>query len=72
MTNEKKVEFIEKDNIYQNETTNYWFNVDGENYAISDCNGELTLIDRDGCPADVKDNNIKDLLIPEYEKHIND
>jgi hypothetical protein len=68
-----KIEFIEKDQIWKNETTNYWFNVDGENYAISDQNGELSLLDEDGTPIpDCNNKGIKDLLILEYQKHIHD
>ena len=64
------IEFIEKDQVYQEETTNYWFSVDGESYAISDCNGELSLLDSDGCPGD--NPRIFDALKPEYEKRIMD
>lgn len=68
------ITFIEKDQIWQDETTNYWFEVDGINWAILDNNGEIKLLDTDGYPVeDCNDHdNIKDLLFPEYEKHIND
>ena len=68
------VKFLEKTNDYQNETTNYKFNVGSEEWAISDCNGELTLLDSNSYIA-IECNNherIKDLLLPLYEKHIND
>ena len=45
--------------------TNYWFEVNGENYAISEFENELRLLDCDGCPIeDCNDHdNIKQLLI---------
>lgn len=45
-----KIDLIEIDQIWQEETTNYWFSVDGENWAISDNCGETTLLDCDGFP----------------------
>ena len=68
------IQFIEKDQNWQNERTNYWFEVDGESWALSDQNGELTLLDSEGYPVeDCNDQgSVKDLLIPEYEKHIQD
>lgn len=70
----RTAEFIGKDNHRQNKTTNYWFTVNGEDYAVSDCNGELSLLDCDGYPIDSCNdhNNILDFLIPYYESHIND
>ena len=69
-----RIIFIEKDQNFQNETTNYWFTVNEENYCISDCNGELSLLDCDGCPilACNDHDSIKDLLIPYYEEHLYD
>lgn len=50
----ENIEFIEKDQIWQNETTRYWFHVtiDGENdvVGVSDSNGEIAYIDADGYP----------------------
>lgn len=66
------VEFIEKDQIYQNETTNYWFTVNGERWAISDCNGELTLLDCDGCPCAHNYPEIFNLLADEYTNYISE
>ena len=68
------IKFIEKDQIFQNETTNYWFEIDGESWAISDCNGMLTLLDCDGAPVEECNDRdgVKKLLVAEYEKHIND
>jgi len=57
--------FITKQEIVQNATVNYWFNVEGEDFALSDCDGELRLLDCDGCPVeDCNDHdNVKQLLI---------
>lgn len=62
------IEFIEKDQIWQNETTNYWFTVDGESWAISDSNGCVQLLDCDGCPVDPCNDHdsILELLLPHY------
>lgn len=68
------INFLEKDQIYQNETTNYWFSVNGENYAISDCNGELKLLDSNGCPIESCNDHdgIKEVLMPYYNEHLLD
>lgn len=60
---------IEQD--YQNETTRVWFNVDGDEYAIADCNGALTLLDCDGANAELyaEGNEIKRMLVPLYKKY---
>lgn len=55
-----KAEFTTKDQNYQDETTIYWFEImessstwigQGEIFGVSDCNGELTILDCDGCPV---------------------
>jgi len=46
-----KIQFIDKEQDWENETTRYWFNVDGDDYCIADQNGEFTLLDSDGCPT---------------------
>ena len=68
------IEFIEKENDFQDEVTRYWFSVNDENFCIADQNGELSLLDCDGYPIEECNDidGIKALLIPEYEKHIND
>ena len=68
------INFIEKDQDWANETTRYWFDVDGTNYCIADQNGDLTLLDDEGFPIEEQNdhNRIKAALIPHYEKHIND
>lgn len=47
--------FIEKDQDYQNETTTYWFNVDGETYGVSDRNGQLSIVDSENYPVNTDD-----------------
>jgi len=60
-----KAMFITKQEIGQDKTINYWFNVDGEDFALSDCGSELRLLDCDGCPIETCNDhdNIKQLLI---------
>lgn len=43
-----QVEFIEKEQDWQNEATRYWFLVDGEEYAVVESGSEVTIIDEDG------------------------
>jgi hypothetical protein len=56
---------INIDQNMQDETTNYWFDVNGESFALSDCNGDVQLLDCDGCPVeDCNDHDgIKQLLL---------
>ncbi len=55
------IEYKTKDQIWQEETTRYWFEISEHNYlesgmwGIDDCNGERTYVDCDGTPADQKD-----------------
>ncbi len=51
----KTATFIEKVQNWQNETTIYWFELDGETWGVSDCNGERTIVDCDGCPVNISD-----------------
>lgn len=70
-----KITFLEKDQLSQNETTNYWFDVDGNNYAISDCGGQQKLLDCDGCPVtggNSRDLNIEDALLAKYVDFIDE
>ena len=69
-----KVKFIEKDKVHQEETTNYWFRVNGDLWAVSDCKGEIKLLDDEGYPINPCNDRgqVLDLLMPEYEKRIND
>ena len=66
-----KIEFIEKDQNWQNEQTIYWFDFDGENYGISDINGYLQLLDYEGYPIeDCNDfNGVKEKLIKLIEDY---
>jgi hypothetical protein len=68
------IEFIEKEQIWQEEQTRYWFLVDGEEFCIADTNGETQLLGSDGCPIeDCNDHNrVKAALIPEYKKRTMD
>lgn len=68
------IEFQEKDQQWQNQQTVYWFSVDDEDYAIADRGGELSLLDSEGFPIEPCNDheNIKSILIPHYEAHIND
>lgn len=69
-----KIEFINKEQDYQNDQTRYWFDVDGVEYCIQDEIGGLSLLDHTGNEVlDCNDfDGIKAKLMPEYEKHIND
>ncbi len=42
------INFITEEQLWDYEITRYWFDVDGNDYAISDCNGELNLINLSG------------------------
>lgn len=46
----KTATFIEKEQVWQDEATRYWFDVDGENYAVVESGGMRTIIDKDGYP----------------------
>ena len=57
-----KVNFNGKDQNWMNETTVYWFEIDGTDYGtektfdcqmfgIADCNGHLTVVDIEGYPV---------------------
>ncbi len=71
---EMQITFLSKEQDWENETTRYWFTVDGTEFCISDTNGYLSLLDSEGYPIEECNDhgNIKDALIPEYEKHIKD
>ena len=77
-TNMTTVAHTNTDHNYQDETTTYWFDVDlGSNedieqYAISDCNGELTLLDDECYPIDPCNHppGLLKLLAPHYQNII--
>lgn len=66
------ITFLEKDQIWQDEQTRYWFSVDDTNYCIADTCGIIQLLDEDGCTIeDCNDHgNIKELLMPEYAARV--
>lgn len=39
------IKFTEKNQDWENETTEYWFDVDGVSYCLADNNGDLSLLD---------------------------
>ncbi len=51
--------FLAKHQFWHNETTRYWFGVDGDEYAISDCNGDLNLLDCNGEQLKLDGRNLK-------------
>lgn len=64
-----KITFLEKDQIWQEERTLYFFDVDGSSYAIADDQGQLTLLDDEGFPIDPQNDhdNILRQLLPHYD-----
>ena len=42
------IKFVEKEQVWQNEHTRYWFDVDGEMYAIVECGSDFSVIAEDG------------------------
>lgn len=69
-----KIEFIEKEQDWQNETTRYWFIVDRVKYCIADQNGDLSLLDSCGYPLEgwSEYERIIGALNPHYQDHIMD
>ena len=53
-----EIEYKEIEQDWANETTRYWFIVDGEEYCLADQNGDLTLLDCDGCPIHSEESHI--------------
>lgn len=53
--NELAVTYDSKDQNWQDETTFYWFNVGNETIGVSDCNGEMSIVDEDCCPINTDD-----------------
>ena len=43
-----KIQFFEKEQDWQNEETRYWFDVDGEQYAVVESGSGSSIIDGDG------------------------
>lgn len=66
------IQFVGIDKVGQSEQSNYWFDVDGDQYAIADNCGETKLLDSEGYPIEECNDHdrIKDALLSEYEKQI--
>lgn len=47
--------FIEKEQDWQNEATRYWFELDGQEYAVVESGPSVTVIDKDGCDINTDD-----------------
>lgn len=47
--------YISKDQNYQNEQTIYWFDVDGEQYGVSEQSHSISVVDCDGFPVNTQD-----------------
>ena len=56
------VKFISKDQNSQDETTNYWFELNGESYAVSESGPDVRLLDCDGCPFNMSDYEPREIL----------
>jgi hypothetical protein len=50
-----EITYQSKDQNYQDETTIYWFSVDESIYGVSDCNGEMSIVDYGGCSINTDD-----------------
>ena len=42
--------FIEKEQDWQNETTRYWFSVNGVEFCVAECGPASDILDRNGKP----------------------
>ena len=51
----ENVTFVEKDQNWQDETTIYWFDVDGESFGVAESGPDATVLDCDGCPVNTQD-----------------
>lgn len=49
--------FIEKEQDWQNECTRYWFEFNGEEYAVVESGGQTAIINKDG--NDIYDHDLK-------------
>ena len=47
--------YFTKDQNTHDETTIYWFDVDGKEYGVVESGGDSTIIDFDGCTVNVND-----------------
>ena len=55
-------DIVSVDQNLSDETTTYWFYVDGETYGVVDCNGKRSLVDCDGYP--VRTYSVEQFIIP--------
>ena len=44
------MKYLGKDQNIQDETTVYWFDIDGETYGVAECGGQSQVLDCDGAP----------------------
>lgn len=56
------IKYISKAQSHADETTNYWFEVSGESFAVSECGSEVHLLNSEGKPYNMSDSGPKELL----------
>ena len=44
------VTYLSKDQNWADESTTYWFDIDGETWGVVESCGESSIVDCDGCP----------------------
>lgn len=52
-----EIKFIEKEHDWQSEANRYWFEVDGEEYAVAESGGQTAILNKDG--DDVYDRDLE-------------
>ena len=57
----KTLSFVAKDQNFNDESTTYWFDIDGETWGVVESCGKSTIVDCDGCPDNADVNIIKAL-----------
>ncbi len=62
--------YLSTDKNHQDETTNTWFDVNGENFAVSRHGDDNRLLDRDGCPVEPCNDreNVLDALLDKHRE----
>ena len=48
-----EIKFLSKDQNYQNESTSYWFDVDGETWGVVESGNDSKVVDYDGYPVNL-------------------
>ena len=48
MNQSTNIEFIEREQDWQNETTRYWFRLDGSEYCVAESGPTSDILDADG------------------------